>query len=101
MGFDEFWNSSALDSLRAKYPDMDGDEIRCVWNQAKAAPQSGETMRYDPPLSEKRIIATGASILEQQGFERMTATLVADDCWRSMLRQAVTDGLLTIPNTAS
>ena len=32
MHFDEWWNSAAADSFRAKHEDLDGEVFRTVWD---------------------------------------------------------------------
>ena len=35
MHFDEWWNSAAADSFRAKHEDLDGEVFRTVWDAAQ------------------------------------------------------------------
>ena len=37
MHFDEWWNSAAADSFRAKHEDLDGEVFRTVWDAAQLA----------------------------------------------------------------
>lgn len=37
MHFDQWWNSQAADSFRAKHDDMYGDAVQPVWDAAVAA----------------------------------------------------------------
>lgn len=64
MHFDQWWNSQAADAFRAQNPDMDGEEVRPVWDAGIAATLPAATLRK---LTVARILEIRDALLPAQG----------------------------------
>ena len=63
MHFDEWWNSAAADSFRAKHEDLDGEVFRTVWDAAQlgqAAIKKAEGTADDQGWSQSDMDAADA-----------------------------------------
>ena len=80
MHFDEWWNSVAADSFRAKHEDLDGEVFRTVWDVATTAAAQG----IDADLTDAQIDEAfnqmpdgAAGFLKSWGYRQFARAVLA------------------------